>query len=287
MRFPVSSGRQLRRNLRIEARPGPRTQPGVIPGLWLVRTHPSHRHWTPSGGKFYRGQLQYTITTVYIHCDLSAKWIQVNTNIKLKVFGSNRSPRKGNLHLSVRPSVRPSVCLCSHGWTYWPTTLILGARLCRVQQRALGVITSLKCLSVCLGVLRAHYTPLQRYMGYLCTRKAQYAPPRRNMHHGAQGRLYFLKNSGDPDDFLFWWFTENIHKICLSGKCLCGSDWHTRHTRPSRCCPLHILVNLKIIVTVWPIQILVNLSINHVTHSNTCRYKNSYHTDCMGVHCEL
>ncbi len=23
------------------------------------------------------------------------------------------------------------------------------------------------------------------------------------MHHGAQGRLCFLKNSGDPDDFLF------------------------------------------------------------------------------------
>ena len=66
-------------------------------------------------------------------------------------------------------------------------------------------------VSVCLfpvGLLRVHYTPLQRYMGYLCTRKAQYAPPRRNMHHGAQGRLYFLKNSGDPDDFLFWWFTE-------------------------------------------------------------------------------
>ncbi len=34
------------------------------------------------------------------------------------------------------------------------------------------------------------------------------APGRRNMHHGAQGRLCFLKNSGDPDDFLFWWFTE-------------------------------------------------------------------------------
>ncbi len=51
------------------------------------------------------------------------------------------------------------------------------------------------CLLVCVGLLRAHYTPLQRYMGYLCTRKAQYAPPRRNMHHGAQGRLYFLKNS--------------------------------------------------------------------------------------------
>ncbi len=37
------------------------------------------------------------------------------------------------------------------------------------------------CLSVCLGVPRAHYTPLQRYMGYLCTRKAQYAPLRRNV----------------------------------------------------------------------------------------------------------
>ncbi len=45
------------------------------------------------------------------------------------------------------------------------------------------------CPSVYLGVPRAHYTPLQRYMGYLCTRKAQYAPSRRNMHHGAQGRL--------------------------------------------------------------------------------------------------
>ncbi len=46
---------------------------------------------------------------------------------------------------------------------------------------------------VCLGVPRA---PLHRYLGYLCTRKAQYAPLRRNMHHGAQGRLCFLKNSG-------------------------------------------------------------------------------------------
>ncbi len=51
------------------------------------------------------------------------------------------------------------------------------------------------CVCVCVGLLRAHYTPLQRYMGYLCTRKAQYAPPRRKMHHGAQGRLCFLKNS--------------------------------------------------------------------------------------------
>ncbi len=48
------------------------------------------------------------------------------------------------------------------------------------------------CLSVCLCLLRLHYAPLQWYMGVLCTIGAQYAPPRRNMHHGAQGRLYFL-----------------------------------------------------------------------------------------------
>ncbi len=45
------------------------------------------------------------------------------------------------------------------------------------------------CLYVFLGVPRAHYTPLRWYLGYLCTRKAQYAPLRRNMHHGAQGGL--------------------------------------------------------------------------------------------------
>ncbi len=36
-------------------------------------------------------------------------------------------------------------------------------------------------------------------MGDLFTIRPQYAPPSRNVHHGAQGRLYFLKNSGDPD----------------------------------------------------------------------------------------
>ncbi len=78
------------------------------------------------------------------------------------------------------------------------------------------------CLSDRLGVLRAHYTPLKRYMGNLSTRKAQYAPLRRNMQHGAQGRLGVLKNSGDADDFLFWWFIENTEKMCPSGKCPCG-----------------------------------------------------------------
>ncbi len=54
------------------------------------------------------------------------------------------------------------------------------------------------CLSGCTqGTL---YTTTPVY-GYLCTRKAQYAPLRRNMHHGAQGRLCFLKNSGDAADY--------------------------------------------------------------------------------------
>ncbi len=61
------------------------------------------------------------------------------------------------------------------------------------------------CLSVCLGVLRVHYTPLQRNMGYLCTRKAQYAPLRHNMHHGAQGRLMFFENFRGP-----WWFKMTV-----------------------------------------------------------------------------
>ncbi len=51
------------------------------------------------------------------------------------------------------------------------------------------------CLCVCVCLLRLHYVPLQWYMGYLCTIRALYAPPRRNMQHGAQGRPYFLKNS--------------------------------------------------------------------------------------------
>ncbi len=49
-----------------------------------------------------------------------------------------------------------------------------------------------------VGLLRVHYTPLQRYMGYLCTRKAQYAPPRRNMHH--------MKN---------WWCQRCGFTFCL------------------------------------------------------------------------
>ncbi len=56
------------------------------------------------------------------------------------------------------------------------------------------------CLSVCLCLLRLHYAPLQWYMGYLCTIRAQYAPPRRNVHHGAQERLYFLKADEKVDD---------------------------------------------------------------------------------------
>ncbi len=47
---------------------------------------------------------------------------------------------------------------------------------------------------------KIHYAPLQWYMGALFTIRPQYAPPSRNVHHGAQGRLYFLKNSGFPVD---------------------------------------------------------------------------------------
>ncbi len=72
------------------------------------------------------------------------------------------------------------------------------------------VLTSCVCVCVCVGLLRVHYTPLW-YMGYLCTRKAQYAPPRRNMLHGAQGRLCFLKISGDLH--VFEWVTWLIYRF--------------------------------------------------------------------------
>ncbi len=39
-----------------------------------------------------------------------------------------------------------------------------------------GLLCIAFCLSICLCLLRLHYAPLQWYMGYLCTRKAQYAP---------------------------------------------------------------------------------------------------------------
>ncbi len=84
-------------------------------------------------------------------------------------------------------------CAKSHTCAYYTSIFTKVENMCRifpsrVSSRAykIGPV----CVSVCLGLLRAHYTPLQPYMGYLCTRKAQYAPPRRNMHYGAQGRRH-------------------------------------------------------------------------------------------------
>ncbi len=78
------------------------------------------------------------------------------------------------------------------------------------------------CLLVCLH-LDPQRHPLQRYMGYLCTRKAQYAPSGRNMHHGAQGRLCIwgtcapsgcnmhhqgaMCTMGHKGDYIFWKIT--------------------------------------------------------------------------------
>ena len=53
----------------------------------------------------------------------------------------------GSVHPSVCPSVRLRALSCLNRLTY---DLDLGARLCRVQQRAIRVITSPRCLSVCL-----------------------------------------------------------------------------------------------------------------------------------------
>ncbi len=52
--------------------------------------------------------------------------------------------------------------------------------------------------TVCLCLLRLHYAPLQRYMGYLCTRKAQYAP------WCTRETIFFEKFKGP------WWFFEKF-----------------------------------------------------------------------------
>ncbi len=71
------------------------------------------------------------------------------------------------------------------------------------------------CVFVCVysGYIMHHYNGIW----------GTCAPSGRNMHHGAQGRLYFWKNSGDPDDFLFWY-------VCLCG-CVCANNlnWTCAH----------------------------------------------------------
>ncbi len=50
----------------------------------------------------------------------------------------------------VKGRVKVGVKVMGQGQLSGAQRSILGARLCRVQQRAIGVITSLRCLSVCL-----------------------------------------------------------------------------------------------------------------------------------------
>ena len=52
--------------------------------------------------------------------------------------------------------------------------------------------------------------------------------------------------------------------------------WNTNMTKIFFHLVQKFIVNLKLIVTVWPIQILVNLEINHVTHSNKCESCNFF-----------
>ncbi len=74
---------------------------------------------------------------------------------------------------SVRPPVQPSVRVPSHGWTvqgqgqmYGAQRSILGARLCRVQQRASTTITSLRSLSVSVIRGRLRIVAWMRSIGF-------------------------------------------------------------------------------------------------------------------------
>ena len=72
-----------------------------------------------------------------------AKWKHVIFDCEVREIMHLVASVCPSIRPSVCPSIHPSVYLCSHCWTVWP-------RLCRVQQRAIRVITSLGCLSVCL-----------------------------------------------------------------------------------------------------------------------------------------
>ena len=52
--------------------PGHRTQPGVIPGLWLVRTHPSHQHHLAA--IFTEDSFGKQTTDNCLRCDAGSEW---------------------------------------------------------------------------------------------------------------------------------------------------------------------------------------------------------------------
>ncbi len=91
-------------------------------------------------------------------------------------------------------------------------------------------LVCLSCLSVCVYIMH-HYNGIWgTCASSICTTKAQCAPwcTRETiffekiqgtlMIYGAQGRLYFFKNSGDPDDFLFWCVCLSVCDILFTYK---------------------------------------------------------------------
>ncbi len=65
-----------------------------------------------------------------------------------------------------------------------------------------SVIVLTSCVCVCVyvcGFTEATSCTISIVYGDLVHHWAQYAPPKRNVHHGAHGRLYFLENSVCPD----------------------------------------------------------------------------------------
>ncbi len=63
------------------------------------------------------------------------------------------------------------LCLCETTHALKSYIIIDHVALAKQEDNGLGSVCLSVCLSVCahLGLLRLQYTPLQRYMGYLCT----------------------------------------------------------------------------------------------------------------------
>ncbi len=83
---------------------------------------------------FHRESVQLSSIALKQVLILFVSYIKKIKEVRVPLFIDREAREIMYLVASVRPSVRPFVCPSSPVWTIWP--LILGARLCRVQQGA-------------------------------------------------------------------------------------------------------------------------------------------------------
>ncbi len=115
------------------------------------------------------------------------------------------------------------------------------------------------CLSVCLGLLRLHYAPLQWYMGYMCTIRAQYAP------WCTRETIFFEKFRGP-----WWFFVSYVWKIGGAKSAFIPLRVaHKEHTSVSVICRLSTYVCLSV-CCLWVYLSFLLTTFSHSTFTMTC-----------------